>query len=203
MTALLIQRGAFSGRFGMQLTLHHFSSNDDLVAEGADEVVQFNDLKSECQIWAQAVLDAAPRDSRVARKAEPEAQVVVKALEEFDGNLLEAVRVLELTSPEASEETVRAAYRRLARIEHPDVSERQDADRRFRRISVAFDLLTNDAGRARVTDAVVEAKKREKEQQADQIEVEVSEEIWVFGGVFLAMVTTALVATSLGAGNFR
>jgi len=145
----------------------------------------------------------ALKTARVARKAEPEAEVVVKAMDEFDGDLLEAVRVLELSSPKVSDETVREAYRRLARIEHPDVSARPDADRRFRRISIALDLLTNDAGRALVSDSVVEAEMQEKERQATQIEVEVSSEILVFVGLFLVMFMTALVATSLGAGNFR
>lgn len=50
---------------------------------------------------------------------------------------------------DADTETIDAAYRRLAKEEHPDVSDHEDAATRFRRIQRAHDVLTDDEKRRR------------------------------------------------------
>eukprot|EP00913_Durusdinium_trenchii_P030250 g28340.t1 len=55
-----------------------------------------------------------------------------------------------------------ASFRKVARVEHPDVSEREDAEERFRRISLAYELLIDDGGRAMLLEAL--------ERDADDLE---------------------------------
>lgn len=50
--------------------------------------------------------------------------------------------------PDADARTIRNAFRRLARKYHPDTSTVPDADRRFREIAEAYDILSDPARRA-------------------------------------------------------
>ncbi|MEF8790916.1 MAG: DnaJ domain-containing protein [Haloarculaceae archaeon] len=50
---------------------------------------------------------------------------------------------------DASREEVRAAYRERAKDTHPDVSDAPDADRRFRRVKRAHDVLSDERERRR------------------------------------------------------
>ena len=50
--------------------------------------------------------------------------------------------------PEAEPEIIEAAYRRLARKYHPDVSKSPDAVQRMQQINVAYEVLRDPAKRA-------------------------------------------------------
>src|SRR5438128_1508448 len=60
-------------------------------------------------------------------------------------NLYEVLQV----SPEANTEVIRAAYRTLARSQHPDVNPDPDATRHMRRLNAAYHILSDPARRAR------------------------------------------------------
>ena len=51
-------------------------------------------------------------------------------------------------SRDASKDDLRAAYRRLARKYHPDVSKDEDAEDRFKEINEAYQVLNDDERRA-------------------------------------------------------
>jgi len=51
-------------------------------------------------------------------------------------------------SREASKDDIRAAYRKLARQYHPDVSKEPDADSRFKEINEAYQILSDDEKRS-------------------------------------------------------
>jgi len=55
-------------------------------------------------------------------------------------NSQEAYIILNLTSA-ASPQDVKAAYRRLAKLHHPDISKEVTAQAKFQKISAAYDLL--------------------------------------------------------------
>ena len=61
-------------------------------------------------------------------------------------------KILEIT-PEASQDDIRKAYRKLARKYHPDVSKEKDAETRMREVNEANDVLRDEivdyANRAR------------------------------------------------------
>jgi hypothetical protein len=65
--------------------------------------------------------------------------------------LTDLYRVLQV-DPSADAEVVEAAYRRLARKFHPDVSARADAEARIRELNSAYEVL-GDAGRRAAYDA--------------------------------------------------
>jgi len=46
-------------------------------------------------------------------------------------------------TPDADEEAIKAAYRRLARRYHPDVTRRRDATERFMEVKEAYEVLSN------------------------------------------------------------
>ncbi|TME24815.1 MAG: hypothetical protein E6I75_28335, partial [Chloroflexi bacterium] len=56
-------------------------------------------------------------------------------------NLYEVLQV----SPEANTEVIRAAYRTLARSQHPDVNPDPDATRHMRRLNAAYHILSDPA----------------------------------------------------------
>mmetsp|Transcript_56646 Transcript_56646/g.121967 ORF Transcript_56646/g.121967 Transcript_56646/m.121967 type:complete len:206 (-) Transcript_56646:39-656(-) len=93
-----------------------------------------------------------PRARLCGRRAEE--QAVIDALKEFDGDFKAPFDLLDIEDPDAPKAEVRANFRRIVRIEHPDVSERPDAEERFRRISLAYELLMDDGGRAMLIEAL-------------------------------------------------
>jgi len=95
-----------------------------------------------------------PSSSRRASAAGATSQTVLDALKEFDGSWQEPFDLLDITDPEVPKKEIRAAFRSIARKEHPDVSERPDAEERFRRISMAYELLMDDGGRAMLLEAL-------------------------------------------------
>ena len=60
---------------------------------------------------------------------------------------LDAYKILQV-DPEAEDEVIQAAYRRLARKYHPDVAEAEDAERRMAAINAAWELLGTPGSRA-------------------------------------------------------
>ncbi len=50
--------------------------------------------------------------------------------------------------PDADKKAIKTAYRRLARKYHPDVSDEKDAEQRFKDISEAYEVLSDDEKRA-------------------------------------------------------
>jgi hypothetical protein len=64
-----------------------------------------------------------------------------------EGDVIDFYQVLGVDR-DASAEEVRRAYRRLAREHHPDVNPDPDAARRFRRITEAYQALSEDQARA-------------------------------------------------------
>ncbi|CAJ1392212.1 unnamed protein product [Effrenium voratum] len=81
---------------------------------------------------------------------------------EFDGSFQEPFDLLGIDDPECPKSDIRAAFRKVARVEHPDVSAFDDAEERFRRISLAYELLIDDGGRAMLLEAI--------EKKADDLE---------------------------------
>jgi len=49
---------------------------------------------------------------------------------------------------DASIDSIKKAYRRLARKYHPDVSKDEDAEEKFKQLSAAYDVLKNKEKRA-------------------------------------------------------
>ncbi|CAE8650678.1 unnamed protein product, partial [Polarella glacialis] len=86
--------------------------------------------------------------------SDPDSATVIDALKEFDGQFREPFNLLGIEDPECAKTDIRAAFRKIARVEHPDVSERPDAEERFRRISMAYELLMDDGGRAMLIEAL-------------------------------------------------
>mmetsp|Transcript_28449 Transcript_28449/g.64411 ORF Transcript_28449/g.64411 Transcript_28449/m.64411 type:complete len:214 (+) Transcript_28449:65-706(+) len=128
----------------------------------------------------------------------------IDALDEFDGDLAVPLELLGLGGSFPQKGDVRAAFRRAAREEHPDVSDRADADERFRRVSLAFELLMDDEGRTRVKEALVTKAAMEAEMKGTELEVEVAEEAFAFIGLIFGMVLFALVWSSCtGVGDVR
>ncbi|CAK9104153.1 unnamed protein product [Durusdinium trenchii] len=72
----------------------------------------------------------AQRPSRTRLRASGATQTVLDALKEFDGKFQEPFDLLGLDDPECPKTDIRAAFRKVARVEHPDVSEREDAEER-------------------------------------------------------------------------
>nr|MBP6701307.1 DnaJ domain-containing protein [Halioglobus sp.] len=50
--------------------------------------------------------------------------------------------------PDADDKTIKAAYRRLARKFHPDVSTEQDAEEKFKELAEAYEVLKDAEKRA-------------------------------------------------------
>lgn len=96
---------------------------------------------------------AARSRARTRLRASGATQTVLDALKEFDGKFEEPFELLGLDDPECPKPEIRAAFRKVARVEHPDVSDKEDAEERFRRISLAYELLIDDGGRAMLLEA--------------------------------------------------
>ena len=60
---------------------------------------------------------------------------------------IDAYKILQV-DPEAEDEVIQAAYRRLARKYHPDLTEAEDAERRMAAINAAWELLGTPGSRA-------------------------------------------------------
>ncbi len=68
--------------------------------------------------------------------------------------------------PDASQENIRAAYRKLAKKLHPDLNPgNKDAEERFKEISGAYDLLGDPEKRARFDRGEIDASGAERPQQ--------------------------------------
>ncbi|CAK0794618.1 unnamed protein product [Prorocentrum cordatum] len=131
-------------------------------------------------------------------------QQVLDALEEFEGDWNAPFELLDLDDVEASKKDIRAAFRNIARKEHPDVSDRPDAEERFRRISLAYELLLDDGGRSMLLEAM-----ERKVEDLDELEdstvpldegMEAWDDRWVedeFTGVFRAGFLAILIPTTL------
>lgn len=69
--------------------------------------------------------------------------------------------------PEASEEQIRAAYRKLAKKHHPDLNPgNKEAEARFKEIAVAYDLLSDKEKRARFDRGEIDAGGAERPEHA-------------------------------------
>jgi curved DNA-binding protein CbpA len=76
---------------------------------------------------------------------------------------------------DAPAEIIKAAYRALARISHPDTNERFDAEERFRRINEAYEILSDPVRRAeydRQLKAAAPAAGADEEPEAFDIRVD-------------------------------
>mmetsp|Transcript_65235 Transcript_65235/g.132538 ORF Transcript_65235/g.132538 Transcript_65235/m.132538 type:complete len:187 (+) Transcript_65235:51-611(+) len=104
--------------------------------------------------FLRSSISTSPRTSRTRLGASGATQTVLDALKEFDGKFEEPFELLGLDDPECPKKEIRAAFRQVARVEHPDVSDREDAEERFRRISLAYELLIDDGGRAMLLEAL-------------------------------------------------
>ncbi len=68
---------------------------------------------------------------------------------------------------EASEEQIRAAYRKLAKKHHPDLNPgNKEAEARFKEIAVAYDLLSDKEKRARFDRGEIDASGAERPEHA-------------------------------------
>lgn len=65
----------------------------------------------------------------------------------FQGDRTKDYYVILQVDPRAEPEVIEAAYRRLSRKHHPDVSEEADAGRRMRELNEAFEVLSDPARR--------------------------------------------------------
>jgi DnaJ-class molecular chaperone len=69
--------------------------------------------------------------------------------------------------PEASEEEIRNAYRKLAKKHHPDLNPgNKEAEARFKEISAAYDLLSDKDKRARFDRGEIDASGAERPERA-------------------------------------
>jgi len=105
-------------------------------------------------------------------------QTVIDALKEFDGNFKAPFELLDIDDPEVGKSDIRAAFRKIARVEHPDVSERPDAEDRFRRISMAYELLMDDGGRAMLLEALERKVEELEELETTTTELDEQTEAW-------------------------
>lgn len=69
--------------------------------------------------------------------------------------------------PDASDEQIRSAYRKLAKKSHPDLNPgNKQAEARFKEISVAYDLLSDKEKRARFDRGEIDASGAERPEHA-------------------------------------
>src|ERR1700751_2335522 len=69
--------------------------------------------------------------------------------------------------PDASDEQIRSAYRKLAKKSHPDLNPgNKQAEARFKEISVAYDLLSDPEKRARFDRGEIDASGAERPDRA-------------------------------------
>ena len=79
--------------------------------------------------------------------------------------------------PEAYQEVITAAYRRLAYLYHPDRNPSQEAARRMVQINVAYDVLRDPGKRANYDRRRAEAERRDAEYFGGYPSYEVEERI--------------------------
>lgn len=117
----------------------------------------------------QQRLSSVPRYATKTRdRAGTVSPAVMDALNEFDGDFRAPFELLDITDPELPKADIRKAFRTIARKEHPDVSDHEDAEERFRRISLAYELLMDDGGKA----MLMEAMERDVEELEDLEDVD-------------------------------
>mmetsp|Transcript_76611 Transcript_76611/g.177753 ORF Transcript_76611/g.177753 Transcript_76611/m.177753 type:complete len:203 (+) Transcript_76611:34-642(+) len=116
------------------------------------------------------------RSSTCGRRAE--SQAVLDALKEFDGEFKEPFHLLGIEDPEVPKTEIRSAFRKIARVEHPDVSEKPDAEERFRRISLAYELLMDDGGRAMLMEALERKVEDLEELETTKSDLDEQNEAW-------------------------
>ncbi len=70
---------------------------------------------------------------------------------------------------EATQEDIRKAYRRLAKMHHPDLHPGdKDAETRFKEIASAYDIIGDDKKRARFDSGEIDATGAERPQQPER-----------------------------------
>ena len=70
---------------------------------------------------------------------------------------------------EATQEDIRKAYRRLAKMHHPDLHPGdKDAETRFKEIASAYDIIGDDKKRARFDSGEIDATGAERQQQPER-----------------------------------
>jgi len=70
---------------------------------------------------------------------------------------------------EATQDDIRKAYRRLAKMHHPDLHPgNKDAETRFKEIASAYDIIGDDKKRARFDSGEIDATGAERQQQPER-----------------------------------
>ena len=70
---------------------------------------------------------------------------------------------------EATQDDIRKAYRRLAKMHHPDLHPgNKDAETRFKEIASAYDIIGDDKKRARFDNGEIDATGAERQQRPER-----------------------------------
>ncbi|CAJ1399923.1 unnamed protein product [Effrenium voratum] len=78
-----------------------------------------------------------------------------EALKDFEGDFRGPWRALGLEAEDPlTEEELRQAYRQAVRLEHPDASQRADAEERFQRVRKAYAILSDEGSRELLLEAI-------------------------------------------------
>lgn len=80
---------------------------------------------------------------------------VLEALEDFDGDFSGPWHALGLEPEEGlTAEEIRVAYRQAVRVEHPDTSDRPDAEKRLQQVRNAYAILSDDSTKELLLEAL-------------------------------------------------